>query len=185
MNAEEIARRSAEEIARRSAEVMLAADRASKSLGIELRNVAPGTGEVTMVVRPDMANGWDICHGGLIATLADTAFAVACNSYGVLSLAAGFDITFLEPGRIGDHLLARAEERALKGRTGVYDVTVSRLRPDGTDGDPIAEFRGRSRNVGRPVRSVDGGALQLDQLARDREAGDAEHRRGRRHPSGG
>jgi acyl-CoA thioesterase len=141
----------ADEIARRSAEVMLGADRASTALGIELRSVRPGAGEVTMVVRPDMANGWDICHGGLIATLADTAFAVACNSYGVLTLAAGFDITFLEPGRVGDHLLARAAERAVKGRSGVYDVTVVRLRPDGAEGEPIAEFRGRSRNVGRPI----------------------------------
>jgi acyl-CoA thioesterase len=133
------------------AEVMLSADRASQALGIQLRDAGSGTGEVSMVVRPDMANGWDICHGGVVATLADTAFAVACNSYGVLALAAGFDITFLEPGRVGDQLLARARERALRGRTGVYDVTVFRLRPDGTPGEPIAEFRGRSRNVGRPI----------------------------------
>ncbi|GAA2514378.1 hydroxyphenylacetyl-CoA thioesterase PaaI [Winogradskya consettensis] len=142
---------SPQETARRCAETMLAADRAGTMLGIELRSVAPGAGEVTMTVRPDMVNGWDICHGGLIATLADTAFAVACNSYGTVALAAGFDITFLEPGHVGDRLLARAQERALKGRTGVYDVTVSRLLPDGTPGDPIAEFRGRSRDIGRPI----------------------------------
>ncbi|MBL7253293.1 hydroxyphenylacetyl-CoA thioesterase PaaI [Actinoplanes sp. LDG1-01] len=130
---------------------MLGADQAAKLLGIVLRSVRPGGGEVTMVVRPDMVNGWDTCHGGVIATLADTAFAIACNSYGVLAPAAGFDITFLEPGRVGDHLLARADERAVKGRTGLYDVTVSRLRPEGTPGEPIAEFRGRSRTVGRPL----------------------------------
>jgi acyl-CoA thioesterase len=139
------------ETARRCAEVMLGADRASKALGMQLRDAGPGTGEITMLVRPDMANGWDICHGGLIATLADTAFAVACNSYGIVSLAAGFDITLLEPGRVGDHLLARASERVVKGRNGVYDVTVFRLNPDDTPGDPIAEFRGRSRSIGRPI----------------------------------
>ncbi|WP_221320724.1 hydroxyphenylacetyl-CoA thioesterase PaaI [Actinoplanes sp. L3-i22] len=136
-----------DEIARRSAEVMLAADTASRALGISLDEVGPGTAEVSMTVRPDMTNGWELCHGGLIATLADSAFAVACNSYGEVTVAAGFDITFLEPARVGDRLRARAVERVRRGRSGLYDVTVRRAADD----EVIAEFRGRSRSLGRPV----------------------------------
>jgi acyl-CoA thioesterase len=133
------------DVARDSAAVMLAGDAASRALGITLEHVGPGVAEVSMTVRPDMTNGWDLCHGGLIATLADTAFAVACNSYGEVTVAAGFDITFLEPARSGDRLVARAVERARRGRSGLYDVTV--LRQDTV----IAEFRGRSRSLGRPI----------------------------------
>ncbi|WP_035866284.1 hydroxyphenylacetyl-CoA thioesterase PaaI [Cryptosporangium arvum] len=130
---------------------MLAADRASRSLGITLEHVGPGTAEVSMVVREDMTNGWELCHGGLIATLADTAFAVACNSHGEVTVAAGFDVTFLESGRAGDRLRAHAEERSRRGRSGIYDVTVRRDDPDGSPGVVIAEFRGRSRSLGRPI----------------------------------
>ncbi|MGH3387425.1 MAG: hydroxyphenylacetyl-CoA thioesterase PaaI [Actinomadura sp.] len=142
----------AKEIARRSAEVMLRQDAASRSLGMLLEDVAPGVARVSMVVREDMVNGHGICHGGLLATLADTAFAVACNSHGEMTVAAGFDITFLEPGRLGDRLLAGAVERARRGRSGLYDVTVIRRDPDGSaDGLVLAEFRGRSRSLGRPI----------------------------------
>ncbi|MFI5952751.1 hydroxyphenylacetyl-CoA thioesterase PaaI [Cryptosporangium sp. NPDC051539] len=130
---------------------MLAADAASRGLGMVLERVGPGTAEVSMLVRPDMTNGWELCHGGLIATLADSAFAVACNSYGEVTVAAGFDVTFLESGRAGDELLARAQERARRGRSGIYDVTVFRRGPDGEPGDVVAEFRGRSRSLGRPI----------------------------------
>ncbi|GAA4605161.1 hydroxyphenylacetyl-CoA thioesterase PaaI [Actinoplanes octamycinicus] len=139
------------EIAQRSAEVMLARDAAGKSLGITLQAVGPGTAEMAMVVRPDMTNGWDLCQGGLIAALADSAFAVACNSYGEVTVAAGFDISLLESARAGDRLLARAVERARRGRSGVYDVTVSRLGADGSPDEVIAEFRGRSRAQGRGI----------------------------------
>jgi acyl-CoA thioesterase len=144
----------AEDLARRSAEVMLANDTASRSLGITLERVGPGTAEVSMLVRPDMTNGWDLCHGGLIATLADTAFAVACNTGGEVTVAAGFDISFLESGRAGDRLLARAGERASRGRSGIYDVTVVRLEAGGSPEVTIAEFRGRSRSLGRPIPGV-------------------------------
>jgi acyl-CoA thioesterase len=88
-----------------------------------------------------MVNGHDLCHGGLIATLADSAFAFACNSRGVKTVAAGFEITLLSPARLGELLVATAEERALRGRSGIYDVTVR-------VGDAVvAEFRGRSRAV--------------------------------------
>ncbi|WP_127502711.1 hotdog fold thioesterase [Actinoplanes solisilvae] len=91
----------AEKIAQRSAEIMLGRDAASRALGIELERVAPGRAVLTMRVRADMVNGYGLCHGGLMASLADTAFAVACNSYGEITVAAGFDVTFLESGKAG------------------------------------------------------------------------------------
>jgi len=128
--------------AREHAEAMWASDAASKALGMTIEYVAPGQAQVSKVVRDDMVNGHDLCHGGLIAALADSAFAFACNSRGVKTVAAGFEIDFLEPARLGDLLVATATERALRGRSGIYDVTVQA-------GDTvIAEFRGRSRAIG-------------------------------------
>jgi len=122
---------------------MWAEDAASKALGLRVLDVGPGCAEVSMVVREDMVNGHELCHGGLIAALADSAFALACNSHGPVTVAAGFAIEFLEPARRGDTLVAHAVERARRGRSGVYDVTV-------TAGDVVvAEFRGRSRTVAR------------------------------------
>ena len=131
----------ATELARR----MWADDVASRALGMDLRELSPGRAVVAMVVRPDMVNGHDLCHGGLIAALADSAFALACNSHGTAAVAGGFDITFLEPVRDGDVLVATADERVLRGRSGVYDVTVRR-----EDGPVVAEFRGRSRALPAP-----------------------------------
>ena len=129
---------------------MLGRDEASRSLGMVLDEVGPGRAVVSMQVRADMVNGYGLCHGGLLAALADTAFAVACNTYGEVTVAAGFDITFLESGRAGDRLRAHAVERARRGRSGLYDVTVT--RPDGDGSDVVlAEFRGRSRSLGRPI----------------------------------
>jgi acyl-CoA thioesterase len=136
---------SPDELARRSADTMWAGDAASKCLGMEIVSVGPGTATLAMTVREDMINGWDLCHGGLIAALADSAFAFACNSHGVVTVASGFDVTFLESARLGDQLVAVATERALRGRSGLYDVTVTR----GGDDTVIAEFRGRSRSTGR------------------------------------
>jgi acyl-CoA thioesterase len=130
-----------EELARRSADVMWAGDAASKMLGLEIVSVGPGTATLSMTVRADMINGWDLCHGGLIASLADSAFAFACNSHGVVTVASGFDVSFLESARLGDDLVAVATEVALRGRSGLYDVTVTRT----SDLAVIAEFRGRSR----------------------------------------
>ena len=135
-----------DDLARRSAEIMLGRDTASRSLGIELQDVGPGWAVLTMTVRDDMLNGYDMLHGGLLSALADSAFAVACNTHGTVTVAAGFDVTFLESGRAGDVLRAHAVERALRGRSGLYDVTVSR-----EDGTVLAEFRGRSRSLGRPI----------------------------------
>jgi acyl-CoA thioesterase len=131
---------------------MWSADRASAALGMRLESVAPGRAVLSMPVREDMVNGWDICHGGLIATLADSAFAVACNSRGTVTVAAGFDVTFLTSARLGDELRADAREVALQGRSGLYDVTVVRV----ADGEVVAEFRGRSRSLGRVNPGLDG-----------------------------
>lgn len=119
---------------------MWAADVASRSLGMELVEVGDGTAVVRMLVREDMVNGHGMCHGGLVATLADSAFALACNSRGVPTVAAGFDVTFLQPTHADEALVASAVERTLAGRSGIYDVTVT------TEGGAVvAEFRGRSR----------------------------------------
>ena len=122
-------------------ETMLAADAASRMFGIELLGYGEGWARVQMTVRDDMVNGHGICHGGLIFTLADTAFACACNSWGPVTVAAGADIVFVAPGRRGDQLTAEARVRDRFGRNGIYDVTVTR-------GDQvIAEFRGRSHEM--------------------------------------
>jgi acyl-CoA thioesterase len=120
---------------------MLAADRASAALGIEVVEHAPGWARARMTVRPDMVNGHDIAHGGLVFALADTAFACACNGWGPATVAAGADITFLTPAHTGDLLEAKAKVRSRRGRSGIYDVTVRR------GDDVIAEFRGRSTEL--------------------------------------
>lgn len=120
-------------------------DHASRSLGMVLRQAGDGAARIAMTVRDDMINGWDICHGGIIAALADSAFAVACNSRGVVTVASGFDVDFLHSAAAGDVLVACASERSKRGRSGIYDVTVIREGDDRT----IAEFRGRSREMSR------------------------------------
>jgi acyl-CoA thioesterase len=136
----------AADLAARCAEAMWATDRASQGLGMRLVGVAPGRATLTMRVTEDMVNGHGICHGGFLATLADSAFAFACNTYNDVTVAAGFDIEFLAPVRLGDEVTAEAREIARYGRSGLYDVTVT------CNGDsPVAQFRGRSRSLGRPV----------------------------------
>ena len=122
-------------------------DRASKLLGMQIVDVTPGSATLTMDIRDDMLNGHDICHGGLIATLADSAFAFACNSYNELTVASGFSIDLLAPGRLNDVLTARCAEVSKAGRTGVYDTEVTNQR-----GERIAMFRGRSYTMkGKPA----------------------------------
>lgn len=133
----------ADEIARRCAEAMYANDSASQRLGIEISGVAPGRATASMSVTDDMVNGHGICHGGYVFTLADTAFAFACNTYNERTVAAGAGIDFLEPVVAGARLTAAAVERTRRGRSGVYDVTVSTA-----EGQVVAEFRGRSRTIG-------------------------------------
>ncbi len=114
-------------------------DRASKSLGMQVQAVGPGTATLTMTVREDMLNGHDICHGGLVTTLADSAFAFACNAYNEVTVASGFDVNLVAAARLGDVLTARATEVHKAGRTGVYDIEVRNQR-----GERVAAFRGRS-----------------------------------------
>lgn len=141
----------AEELARRCAEAMWATDRASQGLGMRLVGVGPGRATLTMRITEDMVNGHGICHGGFLATLADSAFAFACNTYDEVTVAAGFDIEFLAPVRLGDEVTAAAREVARYGRSGLYDVAVT-----SQDGDrPVAQFRGRSRSLGRPILTVE------------------------------
>ena len=122
-------------------ETMMASDAASLMLGMGLLDYGPGWARVQMTVRDDMVNGHGICHGGMIFSLADTAFACACNSWGPVTVAAGCDIVFVAPARGGDVLTAEARMRARYGRNGLYDVTISR-------GDEVvAEFRGRSHQL--------------------------------------
>ena len=122
---------------------MFAADRASRELGMDLVELGEGSAVVRMTIGRQMVNGHGIAHGGFVFMLADTAFACACNSRGVVTVAAGADISFVATAREGDELTASAAERVAFGRSGLYDVTVRR-------GDQvIAEFRGRSRAAGR------------------------------------
>jgi acyl-CoA thioesterase len=110
---------------------------------MRLTEVGPGTATVAMTVTDAMSNGHGTCHGGYLFLLADTAFAVACNSFGEVSVAQACDIVFVVPARTGDELLARASLRTGFGRNGIYDVTVTRDRRE-----VVAEFRGRSRSLG-------------------------------------
>jgi acyl-CoA thioesterase len=143
----EAAMRDAQRTAEHVRDGMLANDRASKALGMQVVEVGPGSALLTMTIRDDMLNGHDICHGGLIATLADSAFAFACNSYNELTVASGFAIDLLAPGRRGDVLSARCTEVSKAGRTGVYDTVVTNQR-----GERVAVFRGRSYTMkGKPA----------------------------------
>ncbi|MCX6466449.1 MAG: hydroxyphenylacetyl-CoA thioesterase PaaI [Pseudonocardiales bacterium] len=130
-----------QEIAERSAAAMERADAAAREAGVRLLGVTPGGARTALVVAERHLNGHGICHGGYVFLLADAAFAYACNSHGVSTVASGGDITFLRPAALGDELVAEAVERARSGRSGLYDVTVRA-------GDAVvAEFRGRSRQV--------------------------------------
>ena len=129
-------------LARDVGQAMWSRDNATKALGMEMTAIAPGTATITMQVRPDMVNGHHICHGGLIFTLADSAFAYACNSYNLNTVASACHIDFLAPAREGDVLEATATERSASGRTGVYDIEV---KVQG--GKQVALFRGKSYRI--------------------------------------
>lgn len=136
-----------QQTAERVRDGMLANDRVSRAMGMAVVEVGPGHAVLTMTVRDDMLNGHDLCHGGLIATLADSTFAFACNSYDELTVASGFAIDLIAPGRAGDVLTARCHEVSKAGRTGVYDTEVTNQR-----GERVAVFRGRSYTIkGQPA----------------------------------
>ncbi len=132
---------SPDDLARACADAMWKEDDASSGLGMEIADIGPGRATLTMTVRPEMVNGQRIAHGGFIFTLADSAFAFACNSHNDRAVAAQGNITFIRPGKLGDKLVATAREISRSGRSGIYDVRV-------TVGDTvIAEFRGHSRTI--------------------------------------
>ena len=136
-----------QQVAEAARAAMLKDDHATKSLGIRIEAVGPGTCTAAMTVRQDMLNGHAICHGGLITTLADSAFAFACNAYNEVTVASGFDVNLLAAARLGDVLTAQAVELSKAGRTGVYDISVRNQR-----GEAIAAFRGRSYTMkGKPL----------------------------------
>ena len=117
-------------------------DRASQNLGMTLQHIAPGAATISFTVTDMMANGHDTCHGGYIFTLADSAFAFACNSYNQSTVAQHCSVTFLRPAHPGDRLTATAREVSRVGRGGIYDIKITNQR-----GEHIAEFRGHSRTV--------------------------------------
>ncbi|AWI79249.1 phenylacetic acid degradation protein PaaD [Parazoarcus communis] len=134
-------------LAERVRDGMFERDQAARGLGMTFTDVGPGRATMTMTVREDMLNGFRICHGGFITTLADTAFAYACNSGNEMTVASGISVDFMAPGRPGDVLSAEAREVSASGRTGVYDITVTNQT-----GELIAVMRGKSyRMKGRPV----------------------------------
>lgn len=132
----------AEQLAKACADAMWAEDQASRGLGMELISVGPGRAELTMTVTDRMVNGHKICHGGFIFTLADSTFAFACNTYNQRTVAQQCAVTFITAGKLGDRLTARGVEVNRRGRSGIYDITVTRQ-----DGTVIAEFRGHSRTI--------------------------------------
>ena len=137
------------EIARRCADVMWKDDKASQALGMEIEITGVGAANARMTIRNDMVNGLDVCHGGLVFALADTAFAFACNAYNVQTFAASCQVDFLRPALLGDELLAMAREDHRGRRSGYYTVKIRNQRDE-----LVALFRGRSGSNGKPVLST-------------------------------
>lgn len=133
---------SPDDLARACADAMWREDEASQGLGMEIVDIRAGQAMLAMTVQPHMVNGHKIAHGGFIFTLADSAFAFACNSHNERAVAAQGAITFIRPGKLGDRLVATAREISRSGRSGIYDVRVT------ADEAVIAEFRGHSRTIG-------------------------------------
>ncbi len=132
----------AQQLAEACAKAMWAEDNASQGLGMRIDRVGPGEAVLSMPIREDMTNGHGNCHGGFIFTLADSAFAFACNAYDQRTVAQHCAVSFIRPGKRGERLSAHAKERDRTGRSGIYDVTVTNEA-----GETVAEFRGHSREV--------------------------------------
>jgi acyl-CoA thioesterase len=133
---------SPDDLARACAEAMWKQDDASTGLGMEIVEIRSGQATLKMTVKPHMVNGQRIAHGGFIFTLADSAFAFACNTHNERVVAAEGNITFIRPGKLGDVLVAKARELSRSGRSGIYDMSVT------ANDVVIAEFRGHSRSIG-------------------------------------
>ena len=142
----------AQQIAEAVRDRMFADDAASQAMGMQIEAVAPGYARIAMTVRADMLNGFSICHGGLITTLADSAFAFACNSHDEMTVASGIVVDFLAPAHAGDRLVAECHEVARTGRTGVYDIVVTNQH-----GKSVIVMRGRSHTIkGRHIVAAGG-----------------------------
>jgi acyl-CoA thioesterase len=124
------------------AKAMFAADSATQHLGIEIESCGVGIATAKVRVQRFMLNGHNVCHGGYIFLLADTAFAYACNNANIATVAAGCSIEFLAPAALDDTLLAKASERTQRGRQGIYDIDVYNQRQE-----LIAVFRGKSARI--------------------------------------
>lgn len=131
-----------DELARATAAAMYENDACSRTLGLEILEVRAGYARLRMAVRDDFLNGHQICHGGLIFTLADSTFAFACNTYNINTVAAGCSIEFLKPVPRDEVLTAEAIEQTLSGRTGIYDIRVTNRA-----GETVAMFRGKSAQI--------------------------------------
>ena len=134
------------ERAKRCAEAMWRDDKASHALGIEIEVTGVGTAHARMTIRDDMVNGLNVCHGGLVFALGDTAFAIACNAYDAQSFAASCHVDFLRPAILGDQLVATATEEHRGRRSGYYTVKIHNQRDE-----LVALFRGRSGSNGKPL----------------------------------
>lgn len=146
-----------DQLARACADAMYGNDLASQDLGMVIDDITEGRAVMSMTVRDNMLNGHEVCHGGFIFALADSAFAFACNSQNVGTLAQGARIDFLAPGRPGDRLTATACQVSQGGRTGIYDVTVVNQ-----EGKTLAIFRGNSYRVGGEVLDLGKGETNSD-----------------------
>lgn len=138
-----------DDLARKIAEYLLSREGTGKTWNIEIEEVREGYARIAMTVRADMLNGHAIAHGGMIFALADTAFAYACNSRNVSTVAQQASIVFLAQAREGARLIAEAREQSVVGRTGVYNVEVITR-----EGEIVASFQGLSRSLGGPVLPV-------------------------------
>lgn len=131
-----------QQLAEHCAQAMFDQDQASQKLGMQIESIAPGRAELSMTVTEDMIQGHGSCHGGYLFTLADSAFAFSCNTYDKRTVASGCSIDYVYGARLGDRLIATAEEQSRGGRTGVYDITLTNQ-----DGATVALFRGKSYQV--------------------------------------
>jgi len=141
----------AQRIAERVRHHLWSTDRASQAMGMRVSAIGPGSCTMTMTVRDDMLNGYGTCQGGLLSALADSCFAFACNACNEITVASGFNVEIVAPGRLGDVLTASAVEVSKSARMGVYDVDVRNQR-----GERVVAFRGRSYTLkGKPVLAQD------------------------------
>ena len=141
-------------LAEACADAMWADDRASQQLGIEILRIAPGEATLRMTVTEAMTNGHGSAHGGYLFSLADSAFAFACNTYNQMTVAQHCSVTYIAPGSLGDVLTATAREVSRKGRSGIYDVELSK-----EDGSVIVQFRGHSRTINRTLLAAGDAAV--------------------------